>query len=327
MNDFEYIKAGSVEEALEGLGRVEGARLMAGGTDLIPLVKDEIVSPAAVVDISAWKGGARIELGEDGLRIGVLASLNAIARDERVVRGYAALADACGLAASPQLRNMGTLGGNLLQQTRCWYYRGPYNCWLKGGDVCFARGGENEYHSIFATEPEVSRCVSAHPSDPAVALVALGARVRFRTAGGEGEMPVEELYALPEEARRSFVTLPDKAVLTEITLPPAQGHGRSAYVKAMTRAAWAFALAGVAIYVEVEGPEIREARIALGGVAPVPLRAGRVEAELTGVRVEDVDASRLAELLVEGARPLAHNGYKVRLLRGLFKEALGRVLA
>jgi xanthine dehydrogenase YagS FAD-binding subunit len=135
------------------------------------------------------------------------------------------------------------------------------------------------------------------------------------------------LYALPEEARRNFVTLPDGAVLTEITLPPPQAHGRSVYAKAMARAAWAFALAGVAIYVDLQGSEIREARIALGGVAPVPLRAGRVEAELAGSRLEDVDASRLAELLVEEARPLAHNGYKMRLLRGLFKEALGRVLA
>jgi xanthine dehydrogenase YagS FAD-binding subunit len=326
MNDFEYIRAASVEEALEGLGSVEGARLMAGGTDLLPLMKDEIVSPGAVVDISAWKDGAGIELREDGLHIGALAPLSSIAVDESVVHGYAALADACKLAASPQLRNMGTLGGNLLQQTRCWYYRGPYDCWLKGGDTCFAREGENEYHSIFATEPEVSRCVSAHPSDPAVALMALAARVRFRTAGGEGEMSIEELYALPEEARRSFVTLPDGAVLTEITLPPAQAQGRSVYVKAMARAAWAFALAGVALYVDLVGSEIREARIALGGVAPVPLRSGRVEAELAGARLDEVDASRLAELLVEVARPLPHNGYKITLLRGLFKEALGGVL-
>jgi xanthine dehydrogenase YagS FAD-binding subunit len=139
-------------------------------------------------------------------------------------------------------------------------------------------------------------------------------------------MPVEDLYALPDESRRSFVTLPAGALLTEITLPPTQSHSRSVYVKALARAAWAFALAGVAIHTEIQGSQIHTARIALGGVAPVPLRAGRVEAALAGSRLEEIDPAQLASLLVEEARPLAHNGYKVSLLQGLFKEALGKVL-
>jgi xanthine dehydrogenase YagS FAD-binding subunit len=326
MNDFQYIRAQSVEEALSALRDTHGAQVLAGGTDMVPLMKDEIAAPLALVDIGAWKGGSRIESRQDGLHIGALASLSALAAHEIVRSRYAALAEACELAASPQLRNMGTIGGNMLQQTRCWYYRGPYNCWLKGGDTCFAREGENEYHSIFATEPEVSPCVSAHPSDPAVALMALGAQVKFRTPAGEDTLPIEEFYALPDVSRRGFVTLPGGALLTEVTLSPAPAHGKSVYVKAMARAAWAFALAGVAIHIDFEGSQVRSARIALGGAAPIPMRAGQVEDALAGSRPDNVDAERLAALLVEEARPLTHNGYKVRLLRGLFKEALERVL-
>src|SRR5436305_1856953 len=187
MSDFEYIRAHSVEDALSALRDTQGAQVLAGGTDLVPLMKDELASPLALVDIGAWKDGSRIEARSDGLHIGALASLSAIASDPIVRSQYAALAEACELAASPQLRNMGTIGGNLLQQTRCWYYRGPYNCWLKGGDTCFARGGENELHSIFSTGPDQSPCVSAHPSDPAAALLAFDALVKYRTASGENQ--------------------------------------------------------------------------------------------------------------------------------------------
>src|SRR5437762_11186004 len=121
---------------------------------------------------------------------------------------YSALADACSLAASPQLRNMGTLGGNLMQQTRCWYFRGPFDCWLKGGDTCFARDGENEQHAIFLTEARESECVSAHPSDPAAALMALDAAVEYVSGDGAGRLPVAESYALPTEGRRSITALP-----------------------------------------------------------------------------------------------------------------------
>src|SRR5947209_5622843 len=183
MNNFAYSRAGSIEEALQSL-QAGQTSLLAGGTDLVPLMKDEIASPVAVVDITGWKELSRIEQREDGLHIGALVSLGDIARDSLVAGSYAALAQACNLAATPQLRNMGTIGGNLLQQTRCWYYRGPYNCWLKGGDTCFARGGENELHSIFATAPDQSPCVSAHPSDPAAALLAFDAQVKYRTSSG-----------------------------------------------------------------------------------------------------------------------------------------------
>ncbi len=324
MNNFTYVRAESVDQALEATSQDAEARLLAGGTDLIPLMKDEIASPATLVDISSWKELSRIEQREDGLHIGALVRLSDIASSEEIRRSYSALALACELAATPQLRNMGTIGGNLLQQTRCWYYRGPYNCWLKGGDTCFARGGENELHSIFATDE--SPCVSAHPSDPAAALLALDASVKFRTSSGEQEVAIADFFALPEGSRRTFTTLPDGAIITEIVLPPARPGTKSVYLKAMQRASWAFALAGIALCITVEGARISEARIGLSGVAPIPLRARAAEARLQGIEVNRLDPESLAGSITEGARPLSSNRYKVALLRGLYKQALSELI-
>ncbi len=326
MNNFAYTRVGTTDEAIKILQADGRAVLVAGGSDLIPLMKDEIVNPTMLVEISTLGGGDRIEATDEGLSISATTTLSQIAASERVKREYAALAEACSLAASPQLRNMGTLGGNLLQQTRCWYYRGEHLCWLKGGETCYARNGENELHSIFLNAPSESRCVSAHPSDPAVALLALGAVVRGKSLAGEFERPVDELFALPTEERRNFVELPAGAVLTEILLPPAEDV-RSVYLKAMPRAAWAFALAGVAIYLRCDGEQIIETRVALGGVAPIPFRATWVEAAMSGSTLSSLKANALADVLVEGATPLSQNGYKVPLLRGLFKEALAQAVA
>jgi len=325
VENFGYRRVKTAEEAVEALRGADGSRVLAGGTDLVPLMKEEVVSVGELVDIGGWEGARRIERTGDGLRIGTLVTLSEIGTSQIVQREYTALSEACGSAASPQLRNMGTIGGNLLQDTRCWYYRGPFDCWLKGGSICFAREGENELHAIFGTGPGESKCVSAHPSDPAAALMALGARVRFRTAAGESEAPLEDLYALPEESRRGFVTLPREGVITEVVLPAATG-GRSAYVKGMARGAWAFPLAGVALYLEIEGSRIREARVGLSGVAPIPWRARGVEAALMGAKPDEVDISLVAEAMDEGARPLAKNGYKLELLKGLLKEAWERIV-
>ena len=325
MRNFSYIRVGTPEEGARLLaGRNDGrVQVLAGGTDLIPLLKEDIYSPDTLVDISGWAEGVGIERAGDSLVLGARTPLSAIADDVTIRGEYTALTDACRLAATPQLRNMGTIGGNLLQQTRCWYYRGPFDCWLKGGEKCFARDGENEYHSIFTTGD--SPCVSAHPSDPAAALLALDASVRFTTSSeGEREMPLEDLYALPEPSRRSFVTLPNNAVITAVLLPNPSGNRRSTYVKAMARAAWGFALTGVAIVLEGEGT-VTKARVALSGVAPIPIRAREVEEALVGKAITEISGDTLADLLVAEAQPLSHNGYKVALLRGVFVEALETV--
>jgi xanthine dehydrogenase YagS FAD-binding subunit len=269
MNRFEFVRAGSPSEAT--LLADETSRIIAGGTDLLPLMKEEIISPSRVIDISPWRQGREIVQGKDSLEIGALVTLSEIARHERVRTGYTALADACSLAAAPQLRNMGTLGGNLLQATRCAYFRGPYDCWLKGGETCFAREGENEQHAIFLTSPEQSMCVSAHPSDPATALLALGARVRYQTTLGESEVDLGDFYKLPTQELRGMTRIPRDAVITGVVLP--RKPTKSLYRKAMPRATWSFALAGVALAVDIEHGAITEARLALGGVAPIPVRA------------------------------------------------------
>lgn len=322
MNNFGYRVAASIPDALEALE--SGASVLAGGTDLLPLMKDEIVSPLGVVDIGGWLEGNGVKQASDHLVLGATTPLSRIASDPDVKRDLAALAQACSVSASPQLRNMGTIGGNLLQQTRCWYYRGEHQCWLKGGELCYARHGENELHAIFLNSPAESKCVSAHPSDPAVALLALDAVVHGESPAGAFEVPLEQLFALPTDDRRNFVQLPPAALITEIHVPTAPGM-RSVYLKSMQRAAWAFAMASVAVVLRLSGDTIAGAHVALGGVAPVPLRALWVESLLVGGTLASLDREAIADALVAPATPLSQNGYKVPLLRDLFLQALDQV--
>lgn len=324
MNNFGYSQAESPAAALAALQKTSRASLLAGGTDLIPLMKDGIQEPLHLVDIKAWRDGSGINVRDDGARIGALTPLSALADDPSIRSSYTALSDACRLAASTQLRNMGTIGGNLLQQTRCWYFRGPYHCWLKGGDTCFARDGENEQHALFGANQ--SQCVSAHPSDPAAALLALDAKLTIVSPAGQSEVALSDLFTLPTQTHRSFVNLPENAVITEVVLPSATFSPRSIYLKAMPRALWAFALAGVALYLEVEAGVIKMARLALSGVAPIPWRISSIEAALAGRPVTALDNEHLTALLLADAHPLSQNAYKMTLLRGLFVQALDALL-
>ncbi|MDQ3707151.1 MAG: xanthine dehydrogenase family protein subunit M [Chloroflexota bacterium] len=324
MQNFNYVKADSLDFAVEALGVGDGTSILAGGTDLVPLMKDELATPNTLIDISGLDDLNYVEERDGKLHIGATTPLSDLAANPILAARYSALAEACRLAATPQLRNMSTIAGNLLQQPRCWYYRGEHNCWLKGGELCYARNGENELHAIFLNSPPESRCVSVHPSDPAVALLLFDAVVRFRTGDGESETPIGDFYDRPTPERRNSVVLPAGAVITEIVLEAVTG--RSTYLKAMPRASWAFALASVGIALQVADGRVEDARVSLGGVAPVPLRFPRVEALLEGQAVALLDADLLAEALVAEATPLSKNGYKVPLLRGLFKQALSTLI-
>ncbi|HEX8231438.1 MAG TPA: xanthine dehydrogenase family protein subunit M [Chloroflexia bacterium] len=326
MRNFDYIRAESVDFAVAALQAGDTTSLLAGGTDLVPLMKDELAAPGTVVDISGLSALDYVEEREGRLHIGALTRLRDLATHPIVSDRYSALAEACKLAATPQLRNMSTIAGNLLQQPRCWYYRGEHNCWLKGGEVCYARQGENELHAIFLNSPGESRCVSVHPSDPAVALLLFDTVVRYRTAAGDSEVALRDLYDRPTPERRNSVVLPADAVITEVVVGPTEA-GRSTYLKAMPRASWAFALVSVGLYVRIDDGRIAEAKVGLGGVAPVPLRSADVEALVVGQVPGAVDAEQLADTLVAGAAPLSKNGYKVPLLRGLFKQALAAVIS
>jgi xanthine dehydrogenase YagS FAD-binding subunit len=259
-----------------------GAAFIWGGTEVVPLLRDGILQADTLVDVRGI-----VPRGVRGSTIGAGTTLAELEVDQRIPE---ALREACRLAASPQLRNMGSLGGNLLQSTRCWYWRLKYPCRLHGGDRCHAREGEHREHAIFAND----YCASAHPSDVAAALLALGATVRT----SRREFPLAELYRLPDEANRELVALQPGELILELELPAVEA---SAYLKAMDRKRWAFPQVGVAA-ARIGG----EVRLALAGVAPIPWL-------LTGPEALD------------SATPLPRTAWKVEVARALVRRALDRV--
>jgi xanthine dehydrogenase YagS FAD-binding subunit len=328
MRPFEYTRAATIDEApglVAGAHTPQnGSRFLAGGTDLLTLMKADVVTPSLLVDIKRTKGVPRgIEETGDGLTLGALTTLSEIERHPLIIERYRALAEAVSLAATPQLRNMATIGGNLLQRPRCWYYRSSlFHCWLKGGTECQARDGENQHHALFGATSDTSPCVAVHPSDPAAALIALGAAIRLRGSSGERTLLVEELFAEPTDKRRTETVIqPDELVL-DVSLPTPSSGARSTYLKAMDRKVWAFALVGVAASLRLERRQVTDARIVLSGVAPIPWRARDAEKVLLGQDLTPELVARAAETALEGARPLEHNGYKVPLACTLVRRAL-----
>lgn len=318
---FAYTRVTSVREAVAALSQ-PGARACAGGTDLLGCARDGVLEVKTLVSlrrIEALRGIA--PAADGGVRIGALEPIAEIARHAEIARRYAALADAAASVASPQLRNQGTLGGNLCQRPRCWFYRGGYDCVRKGGDACFAMQGDNRYHCVFGG----SSCLIVHPSDTATALSALGASVTIAGVKGTRTLPVEAFFVLPEQDPRRENVLEPGEIVTEVTLPPVSSDVRSAYRKVRTRGAWDFALAAVAAQVRVREGRVREAHVVLGAAAPVPWRARDAEQALIGQRLEPKAIQRAAAAAVRGASPLEHNGYKVPMLRGLVEEVLERL--
>jgi xanthine dehydrogenase YagS FAD-binding subunit len=315
---FAYARPTSVTEAVKQLVAEKG-RPLAGGTDLLGCLRDRVLTAPALVSLKRVPTLGGIEPTADGgLRIGALTTIAELAADERVRSRYAALAEAAASVASPQLRNQGTIGGNLCQQPRCWYYRGEFHCLRKGGDVCYAAAGENAGHCIFGGEP----CYIVHASDTAPALGALGAQVRIVGPKGTRDVPLEGFHVLPKvDVRRETVLEPGE-VLTEVRLPAPNAGLRSTYRKVRARASWDFALVGAAIALRLEGGTVREARVFLSGVAPVPWRSPSTEAALNGQRLDAATIDRAAAAATEGAEPLEQNAYKIPLLRGLLQERL-----
>ena len=324
MRVFEYARVETIDQAVSTLGQDGRVRLLAGGTDLLPLMKAEIAAPARLIDVKRVAGLARgiTERGSDGVVIGALTPLAVLEQHPLIRERFSALAEAAGLAATPQLRNMATLGGNLLQRPRCWYYRSAlFTCWLKGGETCQARDGENQHHAIFQDSP----CVAVHPSDPAAALMALDASVSLRGARGERVLRLADFFTPPTDGHRRETTLADDELITAIVLPNPDEGTRSTYRKAMNRQVWAFALAGVAAALRVEAGRIAHARLVLGGVAPVPRRAHAAEQVLLHSEPGDALFERAATEALADAQPLAHNAYKLALTRGLIHQALRAV--
>lgn len=317
MRPFDYTRPESLDDALLRLAGSGGeARPLAGGTDLLTLMKAGLNAPSRLLDLKRLDElSAGVDLADDGgVRLGALLTLAAIERDPRLGARYPLLAQAAGSAATPQLRNRATLGGNLLQRPRCWYFRDPQiGCWLKGGDDCPARDGLNQHHALFETGP----CRAVHPSDLAGALLALDAAAVVRDARGERRVALAELFAAPESARRRETTLGDDELLTAVDVPAAPAGARGVYLKAMERKAWAFALVGVAALVAPG-----HVRLVANGVAATPWRLRAAEDALADGALDAADIDRAAAAAPADAEPLAHNGYKIALLQGLVKQAL-----
>jgi xanthine dehydrogenase YagS FAD-binding subunit len=316
--NFAYIRPRSLDEAIRYLS-LDGARAHAGGTDLLGCLRDRVFSVSTVVSIAGLKelrGIGTTPAG--GLRIGSLTTIAEIARHPVIRSKFRALSMAAAEVASPQLRNQGTIGGNLCQKPRCWYYRGEFHCLRKGGDRCYAVEGENPYHCIFGGE----NCFIVHPSDTAPALVALKAGVTIAGPNGRRTVAVENFHMPPSEDYTRETVLEPSEIVTEIVLPPPAAGLRSSYRKVRARRAWDFALGGVALAIAFSGDQAVDGRVVLSGAAPVPWRSAEAEAVVRGSRLDSDRAVMAAEAAVKNAEPMTQNEYKIPLFRGLIEQEL-----
>jgi xanthine dehydrogenase YagS FAD-binding subunit len=322
---FTYVRARSAKEAATLL-KQPGARAHAGGTDLLGCLRDHVFPAEKVVSLGGIDELRGIQAtGDGGLRVGALTTIAEVAASPLVQERYGALALAASVVASPQPRNQGTIGGNICQRPRCWYFRGEYDCRRKGGDTCYAIAGDDRYHAIFGGEG----CFVVHPSDTAPALVALGATIRIQGAQGDVRtVGADQFFVGPEKDVTRETVVEAGEIVTDVLLPAPRPNTRSTYRKVRARGAWDFALAGAAAVVSVgKDGKVEHARIVLSGVAPVPWRVPAAEQALVGRKPEAKVIALAAEAAAAKAEPMGQNGYKVQLVKGVVTEALEAVLA
>jgi xanthine dehydrogenase YagS FAD-binding subunit len=321
MGAFELFQPTELDGALDLLRRHRGnAWVLSGGMDTFDWLKDRAKRPPVVVDLGRIPALRGIESTAEGLRIGAMTSLTEVATHPEIVSGYGLLAQAAEQVATPQIRHQGTLGGNLCQDTRCWYYRSGWPCYRAGGNVCYANAPNamNREHCVF----EADRCVAVSPSDTAPALVALDARMVIRSHRRERTVEARDFFIGPATDITRMTVLRPGELLVQVRVPARWAGQRFYFEKVADRQAWDFALANVAAALDVRNGTIHEARIVVGGVAARPLRLGRVEEAVSGRAVDDDLLERAGRLAGEGARPLRLNEYKIALTRNLVKRAI-----
>lgn len=311
MHPFTFTKAADERAALEA-GR-SGARYIAGGTTLIDLMRETVERPDAVVDITGLDH-RDIDLQPTRLRVGALVRMSDLAAHDGVRADYPVIAQALELSASAQIRNMATIGGNLMQRPRCPYFRDTTSACNRRqpGSGCPAIGGRNRAHAILGTSDQ---CVATHPSDLAVALVALDATVILRDGDGDQSMPVADFFRTPGSTPDREHNLRPGQLIVAIEIPATPGTRRSGYLKVRDRASYEFAIASAAVALDMAGPTIRTARVAAGGVGTVPWRLPAVERALQGRPATPEVIRAAAECAADGANPLSENGFKVALLK------------
>jgi xanthine dehydrogenase YagS FAD-binding subunit len=322
MRAFTNVNPASINEAIAALrnARSTGRRAVVtgGGSDLLGLIKDRLVMPDVVVNLKTIGGLDRVVRDGSAVRIGGLITLNALSRDSVIKQHFVALAEAAASVGTPQIRNTGTLAGNVCQRPWCWYLRNGFPCYKNGGDKCFARGGENQLHAIFGAGPSYI----VHPSDTAPALVALDASFKLVGPGGERMVRAADFFVMPAGDPARENVLAEDEILAEITLPTTGAIRRSTYRKILDREAWTHALVSAAVVLDMERDVCRSARIVLGGVAPVPLDRPAASRVLQGQRITSEVAVKAAEAVVSDARPLSKNAYKVPLTRAVVRRTL-----
>jgi xanthine dehydrogenase YagS FAD-binding subunit len=319
MNRFQVTTPSDLPGASRLLGQ-PGNIALAGGVDTVDLLKQEIIEPRALINLKGLGGMDAIQLDRaTGLRIGALVKLDQVANSKEVRGRYAAIAQAASTAATPQIRNLATVAGNLLQRPRCWYFRHPeVDCLKKGGLKCYAAEGLNRYHAILGGGPSYI----VHPSNLAPALIAFGARVRVFGPKGDHEIELEHFFVLPQtDVLRENLLQPDE-IITEIIVPaPSQGTD-SIYLEAREKQSFDWPLVSVAAAVESAAGRVLKARIVMGAVAPIPWRVPDAEKVLAGATLDSAIAGRAADAALKGAKPLADNGYKVPIAKTLVRRAI-----
>lgn len=317
MKDFEYLNASSLEIASKYLKKNINSFPYAGGTDLLGLMKDYIVSPDKLVNIKNLQKLNSIYFDEEeGLKIGALTKLRDIEKSDIVGQNYSALKEAVREVATPQLRNIGTIGGNICQRPRCFYFRGNYDCIRKGGDTCYALTGNNKYHCITGGDP----CYIVHPSDTAVALLALNAKFKIFSNGKEKIIPAGKFFLLPEEDESKENILNRGEILTEIIIPPLDVNVKSSYIKIKERGTWDFALVSISAVLKLNKNIVETGQIAFGGVAPIPWIDNSLNQKLSGFMLNEDNINKLSSLAFSNADPLEMNSYKVIMTKNLIKK-------
>ncbi|HMK84252.1 MAG TPA: xanthine dehydrogenase family protein subunit M [Candidatus Bathyarchaeia archaeon] len=327
MRSFSYFEPKSVQDAVDILNRHSGeATVMAGGTDLLSRFKNDIRTELRgyVVDISGLELDYIEPRPDGGLRIGATTSLSAVAESQLVRDRAPLLAMAAGDVASPPLRNMGTVGGDLLQQVWCWYLRNDYDCWRNAGNICYGAIGDNRfYHSIFGGR----LCYAVHASDLGPALLALDGTVKIVGPMGENILTIDKLLPgisiVDGHVKENAIHFNE--ILTEVQVPPLRPDGRQSWFKDRARKSWDFALASAAIYAVFQGGDVTDSRIVLGGVDVKPRRSAAAEQALNGNSLSDSTIDRVSEASIEGAAPLTigtGNEFRVEILKGVVRKAL-----
>ncbi|MEP6962817.1 MAG: xanthine dehydrogenase family protein subunit M [Acidobacteriota bacterium] len=317
MKTFRNVNPKTMAEATRALA-VANSVPVGGGSDLLGMVKERLITPDTLVNLKSIPNMDQIVVRGTNLHIGGLVTLDAIAKYPDTRGWYTVLLQAAKQVGTPQIRNAGTIAGNVLQRPWCWYYRNHFPCYKNGGNTCFSVVGENEFHAIFGGGPSYI----VHPSDTAPALVALNARFRIVGATAEREVAAADFFQLPSVNPAKENALAPGEILAEIIVPAPMPGMRGTYIKVLDREAWTHAVVSVAALMEMNGAVCRSARVVLGGVAPIPWRVPAVEAMLAGQKITEDLLIRAGEKAIEGARPLAKNAYKLPLTKATVKQAL-----